>query len=93
MTLMLEVKNLCHRFDGLSLFKDLSFKVSGSSCTGIVGENGSGKTTLLNILASFISPGERIITIEDAAELNLPQEHVIRLETRPPGARPVRRRI
>ncbi len=48
----------------------------------IVGGTGSGKTTLLNILASFISDDERIITIEDAAELRLHQNHVISLETR-----------
>ncbi|MEI6808245.1 MAG: ATPase, T2SS/T4P/T4SS family, partial [bacterium] len=48
----------------------------------ISGGTGSGKTTLLNILASFIPDGERIITIEDSAELRLPQEHVVRMETR-----------
>lgn len=48
----------------------------------IVGGTGSGKTTLLNVLSSFCSPSERIITIEDAAELKLKQEHVISLETR-----------
>ncbi len=49
----------------------------------ISGGTGSGKTTLLNILSGFIPPNERIITIEDAAELQLPQEHWIRLESRP----------
>ncbi|MBX3314466.1 MAG: CpaF family protein [Actinobacteria bacterium] len=57
----------------------------------VVGGTGSGKTTLLNALAAAIDPGERIITVEDAAELRLPGEHVVRLETRPasvdgPGA-------
>jgi pilus assembly protein CpaF len=49
----------------------------------ISGGTGSGKTTLLNILASFIPPSERIITVEDAAELKLPQEHLVSLEARP----------
>jgi pilus assembly protein CpaF len=49
----------------------------------IAGGTGSGKTTLLNILSSYIPGDERIVTIEDSAELQLPQEHVVRLETRP----------
>jgi pilus assembly protein CpaF len=49
----------------------------------ICGGTGSGKTTLLNTLSSFISNTDRILTIEDAAELQLQQEHVVRLETRP----------
>jgi len=51
----------------------------------ISGGTGSGKTTLLNILSAFIPGNERIITIEDAAELQMQQEHVVRLETRPPS--------
>ena len=51
----------------------------------ISGGTGSGKTTLLNILSAFIPPRERIVTIEDAAELQLQQPHVVRLETRPPN--------
>ncbi len=51
----------------------------------ISGGTGSGKTTLLNALSQLIDDGERIITIEDAAELQLQQPHVIRLETRPPN--------
>ncbi|MEN9683038.1 MAG: hypothetical protein RIQ99_785 [Pseudomonadota bacterium] len=51
----------------------------------ISGGTGSGKTTLLNILSSYIPSGERIITIEDTAELQLQQRHVVRLETRPPN--------
>ncbi len=49
----------------------------------ISGGTGAGKTTLLNVLSSYISDGERIVTIEDAAELQLHQQHVVRLETRP----------
>ena len=51
----------------------------------ISGGTGAGKTTLLNVLSSFISDKERIVTIEDAAELMLRQRHVVRLETRPPN--------
>ena len=51
----------------------------------ISGGTGSGKTTLLNILSGYIDAGERIVTIEDAAELQLRQPHVVRLETRPPN--------
>jgi pilus assembly protein CpaF len=51
----------------------------------IAGGTGSGKTTLLNTLSSFISNSDRIVTIEDAAELQLQQDHVVRLETRPPN--------
>ncbi len=49
----------------------------------ISGGTGSGKTTLLNVMSSFIPSNERIVTVEDAAELQLKQEHVVRLETRP----------
>jgi pilus assembly protein CpaF len=51
----------------------------------ICGGTGSGKTTLLNMLSSYIEEKERLITIEDAAELQLRQSHVVRLETRPPN--------
>jgi pilus assembly protein CpaF len=59
------------------------------------GGTGSGKTTLLNCMTNYIDPGERVITCEDAAELQLQQPHVVRLETRPPnlegtGAIPMR---
>ena len=51
----------------------------------ISGGTGSGKTTLLNTMSSFISHADRVVTIEDAAELQLQQDHVVRLETRPPN--------
>jgi len=60
-------------------------KIAGRSRLNIVisGGTGSGKTTLLNAISQLIDPGERIVTIEDAAELQLQQPHVVRLETRP----------
>ena len=51
----------------------------------VSGGTGAGKTTLLNVLSGFISERERIITIEDSAELQMKQEHVVRLETKPPN--------
>jgi septum site-determining protein MinD len=57
--------------------------VEGKMNIVVSGGTGSGKTTLLNVLSNFIPANERIITVEDAAELQLGQDHVIRLETRP----------
>lgn len=59
----------------------------GKRCNILVsGGTGTGKTTLLNILSQLISPHERLVTIEDVAELQLDHPHVVRLETRPPNA-------
>ncbi len=61
----------------------LKYCVEGRLNIVVSGGTGSGKTTTLNVLSSFIPDDERIVTIEDAAELQLSQEHVVRLETRP----------
>lgn len=61
----------------------LKYCVRGRLNIFVSGGTGSGKTTTLNILSSFIPPEERIVTIEDSAELQLSQDHVVRLETRP----------
>jgi len=84
--------------DKLTLEKLVDFKSISPACARVVqligacrinvlisGGTGSGKTTLLNCLTRFIDPGERVITCEDAAELQLQQPHVVRLETRPPN--------
>jgi pilus assembly protein CpaF len=63
----------------------LSAMVKGRLNLLISGGTGAGKTTLLNVLSGYIPNSERIVTIEDAAELQMKQEHVVRLETRPPN--------
>ena len=62
-------------------------EIAGRSRLNVIisGGTGSGKTTLLNAMSRLIDPGERIVTVEDAAELQLQQPHVVRLETRPPS--------
>ncbi len=67
----------------MAIFLDLCVKLRKNII--ISGGTGSGKTTLLNILSSYLPDTDRIITIEDAAELQLRQEHVVRLESRPPN--------
>jgi pilus assembly protein CpaF len=63
----------------------LSAIVKGRLNIVVSGGTGAGKTTLLNVLSGYIPNSERIVTIEDAAELQMKQEHVVRLETRPPN--------
>lgn len=63
----------------------LRIAVEGHRNIVVSGGTGSGKTTLINILGGFIQANERIITCEDSAELDFPQDHVVRLETRPPS--------
>jgi len=80
---------MAHLLDYRSLSSDMAqfigALVAGRVNILISGGTGSGKTTLLNILSSHISHDERVVTIEDAAELQLQQPHVVRLETRPPN--------
>ena len=68
-----------------SMIKFIEVCVKNSKNIIISGGTGSGKTTLLNLFSSFIPKHERLVTIEDAAELQLQQEHLIRLESRPPN--------
>src|SRR5215469_10342672 len=67
------------------MLETLAALVKGRLNILISGGTGAGKTTLLNVLSGFIPDDERVVTIEDAAELQLKQEHVVRLETRPPN--------
>ena len=77
---MLENKTLSE-----PMLEFLSAMVKGRLNLLISGGTGAGKTTLLNVLSGYIPNSERIVTIEDAAELQMKQEHVVRLETRPPN--------
>src|SRR3954467_13079656 len=82
----LTMKNLV-RFDSITPEGARVLGVIGASrCNVLIsGGTGSGQTTLLNTMTAFIDPTERVVTCEDAAELQLQQPHVVRLETRPPN--------
>ncbi|PPR57743.1 MAG: putative conjugal transfer protein, partial [Alphaproteobacteria bacterium MarineAlpha4_Bin2] len=82
----LTLKNLVE-FGSLSAECETVLEVIGASRLNVLisGGTGSGKTTLLNCLTNFIEDGERVVTCEDAAELQLKNPHVVRLETRPPN--------
>ncbi len=83
----LTVKKLVHRFKSMTNEACYFLQCCVRSRLNVVvsGGTGSGKTTLLNALSNFIPDGERIITVENAAELQLQKEHVITLESRPPN--------
>jgi len=74
-------------FDSISAPLAKLLKIAGACRLNILisGGTGSGKTTMLNALSRMVDKGERVVTIEDAAELQLQQPHVVRLETRPPN--------
>jgi pilus assembly protein CpaF len=82
----LQMHDLIQKNSLTSAMAELLSALVNVKCNIIIsGGTGSGKTTLLNILSGFIPTSERIVTLEDTAELQLQQDHVIRLETRPPN--------
>jgi len=85
-TVPLEVEDLLANYTMTPQMRDLlQGAVKARLNIVISGGTGSGKTTLLNVLSRFISENERIVTVEDSAELQLKQQHVVRLECRPPN--------
>lgn len=69
---VIEVNNLCHKYNGKSIYEDLSFSVPKGSICGLLGKNGQGKTTLVNILMGFLKPtgGQCLVLGEDSHELS-----------------------
>lgn len=83
----IDIDTLLHNGAMSVAMHQLLMKCARSRCNILIsGSTGSGKTTLLNVLSQYINPGERVVTIEDAAELQLRNGHVVRLETRPPNS-------
>ena len=78
--IILESLNIRKGFGGVVALDNLTFLIERNTITAIIGPNGAGKTTLLNVLSRFIPEEERIITIEETAELQLRHTHVVRLE-------------
>ena len=80
---ILNVEHVSHDFGGRTILEDASFRLLNGEHIGLVGANGEGKTTFLNALSSFIPETERVITIEDSAELQITHvPNLVRLETR-----------
>ena len=80
---LIELRGITKRFPGVTANDDIFLTIRGGEIHSLLGENGAGKSTLLNILSQFIPFDERIVTIENAAELQLRQDHVVTLESRP----------
>jgi len=82
--MILSIESVSKEFDAqagkIKVLDEISIQIKAGEFVCLVGPSGCGKTTLLNFLSSFISKNERIITIEDTAELKLAQPHVVRLE-------------
>ena len=94
----LRITGLSHNFGSVQALSDVSLTVPRGSFTALLGVNGAGKTTLLNCLASAIGPRERVITVEEIFELQIPVRDVVGLQCRQPnleghGEIPLRRLV